>query len=45
MIETSEAGWDSEMTEYVSYVETPNRGLLYYCGNRFAAIGVAERLR
>ena len=45
VVETSESGWDSEMTEYVCTLEQSGRDLLFYCGNHFAGIGVAERLR
>jgi hypothetical protein len=45
IVETSESGWDSEMTEYVCTLEQDERSLLFYCGNRFAGIGVAEQLK
>ncbi len=45
IVETSESGWDSVMTEYVCTLEQSDRDLLFYCGNHFAGIGVAERLK
>ena len=45
VVDVSESGWDSVMTEYTCLLETPDRDLLYYCGNRFAGIGVAEQLK
>jgi len=45
VIDASESGWDAVMTEYPCLVEQPDRDLLYYCGDTFAGIGVAERRR
>lgn len=45
VIEPSPAGWDRDMTCYVSRLVLPERELLYYCGNTFAGIGAAERDR
>ena len=43
VVDASESGWDAVMTEYPCIVELPDRDLLYYCGDTFAGIGVAER--
>ena len=43
VVDASESGWDSVMTEYPCIVELSDRDLLYYCGDTFAGIGVAER--
>ena len=45
VVEPSDTGWDSDMTEYVCTLERPDRDLLYYCGNHVSGIGVAERLK
>ena len=45
IVESSESGWDSDMTEYVCTLEQPDRDLLFYCGNQFSGIGVAERMK
>ena len=43
VVDASDSGWDAIMTEYPCIVELPDRDLLYYCGDTFAGIGVAER--
>ncbi len=45
IVESSDSGWDSKMTEYVCTLEQPDRDLLFYCGNQFSGIGVAERMK
>jgi predicted GH43/DUF377 family glycosyl hydrolase len=45
VVESSASGWDSKMTEYVCTLEQLDRDLLFYCGNQFSGIGVAERLK
>ena len=42
VLEVSESGWDSEMTCYPSIWHTEEHTYLFYDGNRFAGIGMAE---
>ena len=42
VLDVSESGWDSEMTCYPSIWHSPEHTYMFYDGNRFAGIGVAE---
>ena len=44
VIEASNQGWDSNMTEYVCTISQEDKELLFYCGNNFSGIGIAEKL-
>ena len=44
VIEASQVGWDSNMTEYVCRLTHQEKELLFYCGNYFSGIGIAEQL-
>lgn len=45
VVDVSQRGWDSDMTCYPSVVHLDGRSLLFYVGNGYSAIGVAELLR
>ncbi|MBN18831.1 MAG: hypothetical protein CL758_05070 [Chloroflexi bacterium] len=44
VIDTSNEGWDSDMTEYVCTINEQERELLFYSGNNFSGIGVAKKI-
>ena len=44
VLDVSESGWDQEMTCYPSVLHLDGRTLMFYSGNNYANIGVAELL-
>ena len=42
VVDVSDTGWDSEMTCYPFVIEHEGRTLMFYAGNDYAGIGVAE---
>jgi hypothetical protein len=44
VLDVSDRGWDSEMTCYPSLLRLADRSLLFYAGNGYANIGVAESI-